>query len=149
MANTYQAVIDAINALITDTNLKIYTESVIDRLVSFGYSPTQSDAYMVAFIMEKSKSHILNAINDVSIPEGLKHIFIDMVCGEFFSLKYQSGQLELSGLDFSGVVQSVSEGDTSVTFAQFGSDEEKFAALISNLTTGRESDLICYRKIKW
>lgn len=147
--NTYQAVIDAINALITDANLQSFTEGVIDRLASFGYTPVQSDAYMIAFVMQKSQHHIQNQINSSDIPDGLREIFIDMTVGEFLNFKYQSGLLNLSGLDFSGIVQSVNEGDTTVTFGSEGSDESKFIGMVNWLMTGREGDLVCYRRIRW
>lgn len=146
--HAYQAVIDATNDLI-DTSLHQYTQDVIDRLVSFGYLPVTSDAFALAFAMHKSHFHVLNETNQNNVPDGLKDVLTDMICGEFLNAKYQTGQLDLSGLDFGGIMQTVSEGDTSVTFDKAGSDEMKFSALINWLITGREGDLICYRRIRW
>lgn len=143
-----QTVIDAINAIV-GTSLEGYTEDVVNRLVSFGYVPTSSDAFAVAFAMTKAQNHILNQINDSTLPGGLREVYIDMVCGEFLKAKHQSGQLEIGGLDFSGAVQSVHEGDTTVTFDASGSDEAKFGGLVNWLIAGKEGDLICYRRIKW
>ena len=46
-------------------------------------------------------------------------------------------------------VQSVSEGDTSVTFAADASDSARLSALISSLLTAGEEDLLCFRKLRW
>lgn len=147
--NTYQAVIDAINALLADTNLQLFTEGVIDRLVSFGYEPSSDDVFPIAFDMEKSKNHILAQINHAVIPDGLTQVYVDMVCGEFMKAKYQAGQLASSGINTSDVIKSVTEGDTTVTFETSGSDEATFGGLINYLISGREGDLLCYRKLRW
>lgn len=149
MDESIQTVIDAIDALLNDASLESYTEDVVNRLASFGYTATAGDAYAIAFAMQKAYYHVLNTINDMKIPEGLKHIAIDMMCGEFLNVAYLTGRLELSGLDFAGVLQTVSEGDSSVTFATEGSDVVKFTSMVDWLISGRMGDMLCYRRIKW
>jgi len=148
MANhTYQTVIDAVNAILNNEKQEAYTEKVIDRLVSFGYTPTSADVFALVFAVQKAYSHIVNETNQSTIPTGLFNFTVDRISGEFLSVKYQTGQLSLSGLDLSSFVQSVSEGDTSVSFGSAGSDIEKFDLLLKALL--KDGDLLCYRKIRW
>lgn len=149
MNENLQTVVDSVNKILNDTNLTGTVESVILRLVSFGYEPTDGDAWMIAYNMKGTVNHVLNEINHVKIPEGLLEVVVDMICGEFLNAKFLSGQLELTALDLDGMIQSVSEGDTSVTFSTDGSDEAKLKGLLSWLIQGKGCDLLCYRKMRW
>lgn len=149
MNNVFQAVVTSTNKILNDTNLTIMTEPVVDRLVSLGYTPTDEDTWTIAFSVQKTVNHVLNQIDHSKIPEGLTEVTVDMICGEFLNLKFLSGQLDLTGLDLDGMIQSVSQGDTSVSFSAEGSDEEKLKGLLSWLIHGKEGDLICYRKMRW
>ena len=123
--------------------------TVIDRLASLGYTVTDADAFGLAFARQKAEAHILSQTNLRTIPAGLRWVYVDMVCGEFLRVKQQTGQLSLSGLDFSGIVQSIQEGDSSVQFAEEASDEEKFKALTEWMINGEGADLLCYRRLRW
>jgi hypothetical protein len=149
MNNAFQAVITSVNNILNDTNLITMAETVVNRLVSLGYTPTDEDAWQIAFSMQKTVNHVLNETNQSKVPEGLMEIATDMTCGEFLNTKFQSGQLDLNGLDLDGMIQSVSQGDTSVSFNAEGSDETKLKGLLSWLIHGKEGDLICYRKMRW
>ena len=149
MSENVQAVMTSVNKILNDTNLEAMVESVCERLVSFGYIPTEEDAWMIAFTMQKTTNHILNQINHSTIPDGLFEVAVDMVCGEMLNAKFLSGQLELTSLDFGGIVQSVAEGDTTVSFSADGSDESKARELFTWLMGGKGCDLLCYRKMKW
>ena len=149
MNENLQTVVDSVNNILNDTTQKDTVESVILRLVSFGYDPTDADAWMIAYSMKGTVNHVLNEINHVNIPKGLLEVVVDMICGEFLNAKVLSGQLELTELDLDGMIQSVSEGDTSVTFSTEGSDEAKLKGLLSWLIQGKGCDLLCYRKMRW
>lgn len=150
MANhTYQTVIDAVDAILNNEDQEVFTEPVIDRLVSFGYAPIVGDAFAIAFAIQKAYNHVINETNQTSIPSELKQIVTDMICGEFLKVKFLTGNLSLSGLDFSGIIQSISEGDTTVSFESEGSDETKIMNLVDWLIGGKGSDLLCYRKLRW
>ena len=149
MNNPFQAVITSVNNILNDTNLTTTTETVVDRLVSLGYTPTDEDTWVIAFNIQKTVNHVLNQINHKTIPEGLVETVVDMICGEFLNSKFLSGQLDLPSLDLDGMVQSVKLGDTSVNFSAGESDETKLKGLLSWLIHGKEGDLICYRKMQW
>lgn len=123
-------------------------ESITERLKSFGYEVTEDDDWMLTFCMEKVTKTIMNYCNVSTIPEDLNPTAIDMVCGEFLRIKRQTGQLQIGGLDFSGIVTSIKQGDTSVSFSSGMSDEEKVDTLIEYLADGKD-DLLCYRRMYW
>jgi hypothetical protein len=144
-----QTVVDSVNNILNDTNLADTVECVIQRLVSFGYEPTEDDAWIIAYSIKGTVNHIKNETNQMTIPDGLFEIAVDMACGEMLNAKLLSGQLDIAGLDLSGMVQSVKEGDTQVTFSAAESDEAKFKELLSWVIRGKGSDLICYRRMRW
>lgn len=123
-------------------------DTVIERLMSFGYEVTGSDEWVLIFCIESVKNEIRNQCNMSTIPDGLITSAVDMACGKFlFELK-NAGRLHLENLDLDGVITSIKEGDTSVSFDGASSDEQKLNMLISYLTD-RKDDLLCYRKMCW
>jgi hypothetical protein len=149
MNENIQTVVTSVNDILKDTNLTDTVESVIHRLVSFGYDPTEDDAWMIAFSTKGTVNHVLNEINHAKVPDGLHDVVVDMICGEVLNAKFLSGQLELTSLDLDGMIQSVKEGDTTVSFSAEGSDESKLKGLLSWLIQGKGCDLLCYRKMRW
>lgn len=130
-----------------------FIEKILQRLVSFGYKPSEADSWMITFCMQKVENHIKNSCNISEIPDGLIEIEIDRICGEFLFSKKQSGQLNAdNGFDVDMAIKQVQAGDTNVTFAVGeGSEtlETKLNALISYLMNFGEGDFVCYRQIKW
>ena len=149
MNENLQAVVTSVNKILKDTNLTVFTEDAVNRLVSFGYEPTEDDAWMIAYTMKGTINHVLNEINHMAIPSGLFETVVDMICGEILNAKFLSGQLDLVALDLDGMIQSVKEGDTTVSFSAEGSDESKLKGLLSWLIQGKGCDLLCFRKMRW
>lgn len=149
MNEELQTVFDKIQIVLNDTADEELIKAVLHRLVSFGHSPTENDVFSISFGIQKVRNHILNQTNQNTIPDGLFEVTVDMVCGEFLSNLYLCGNLEMNGLDFEGIVKSVTQGDTSVTFESDGQDENKLWKLITWLCNGKGCDLLCYRKMRW
>lgn len=149
MNENFQTVVNSVNNVLNDTNLNPMVEAVGERLVSFGYTPNENDAWMIAFSVQKAVNHVLNEINQSAVPNGLFEVTVDMICGEVLNAKFLSGQLDLTALDLNGMIQSVKQGDTQVNFSAEGSDEAKLKGLLSWLIQGKGSDLTCYRKMRW
>lgn len=130
-----------------------FIEQILNRLLSLGYKPSEADSWMITFCIQKVENHIKNSCNISEIPDELKEIEIDRICGEFLFSKKQSGQLNAeNGFDVEMAIKQVQAGDTNVTFAVGeGSEtlETKLNALISYLLNYGEGDFICYRQIKW
>ena len=76
-------------------------------------------------------------------------MLVGRVCGEYLQAAFAAGKLDLENLDLTNAVQSVSEGDTSVTFASDSSDSARLTALINRLLSTGEDDLLCFRKLRW
>ena len=149
MNENLQTVVNSVNSILKDTNLTAFTTDVVERLVSFGYTPAESDSWMIAYSIKGTVNHVLNEINHQTVPEGLFEVVVDMICGEVLNAKFQSGQLDMNSLDLNGMIQSVKEGDTQVNFSAEGSDEAKLKNLLSWLIQGKGCDLLCYRKMRW
>ena len=126
-----------------------FFEMVLKRLESLGYTLMESDSWAISFAIQKIENHINNSCNTTSIPDGLVHTAVDMVCGEFLLAKKQTGQLELGNLDLDGAITSIKEGDTQINFSDGTSDEDKFQFMLNYLMHFGDGDLVCYRKIKW
>ena len=149
MNENLQTVVTSVNNILNDTNLNTMVEAVVERLVSFGYEPTDADVWMIAFSTKGTVNHVLNESNHSKVPDGLFEVVVDMICGEVLNAKFCSGQLELTNLNLDGMIQSVTEGDTTVSFSAEGSDESKLKGLLSWLIQGKGCDLLCYRRMRW
>lgn len=126
-----------------------FVEMVLKRLVSFGYFLKEEDSWELSFVMVKVENQIKTSCNTTSIPEGLSHVAADMVCGEFLMNRKNSGRLELSDLDLSGAITSISEGDVSVSFEADSTDEGRFNQLVNYLMNNGKGDFVCFRKLRW
>lgn len=126
-------------------------ETISARLESFGYHfLNDADLMVVNFCVDKVTNHIRNFCNIPEVPIELQEVAVDMVCAEFLNAKYQTGQLNLSGLNLaSGAVEQITEGDTTVKFASGSTDAARFTTMIDKLTHGRDGDLIRFRRMVW
>jgi hypothetical protein len=132
--------------IITETSLsEDFYEMVLLRLESLGYTLELTDAWSIAFAIQKSENHYKNFCHISEIPEGLLHNLCERVCGEFLKAKYATGTLSMDSIE--KAIKSVSMGDTSITFN--GDTELDFATLLESMISGEDGDLICYRRIKW
>lgn len=125
-------------------------EDVVERLKSFGYEVTETDNWMIEFLIQKVENSIKADCNINTIPEGLHEIAVGMVVGEFLLNKKSRGQLE--GFDLETAVRQIQEGDTSVTFAVGDGSktpEERLDELILYLMNHGKGKLASYRCIKW
>ena len=138
---------------LTETIAKIYesslTELVLQRLDSFGYEPTETDAFCIGFSVQKVENSIMNDCGVAKVPDGLTNIAIDMVCGEVLGTLHLTGKLSIDGLDLDGAIASVSAGDTSVSFDNGTTDVGKFNTLVQLLKDNGRGEFACYRTLKW
>ena len=145
-----ESIVNIINQENTDEE---FIKKILQRLISFGYTPSEADSWMITFCMQKVENHIKNSCNISEIPDELKEIEIDRICGEFLFSKKQTNQLNAdNGFDVEMAIKQVQAGDTNVTFAVGeGSEtlETKLNALISYLMNFGEGDFVCYRQLKW
>ena len=130
----------------------VFTEfkaEVVQRLESLGYKFQDSETqnFMLKFLTDKVENTILNETNQVEVPEGLHHVFIDMVCGEFlWQLKSMS---LLTGDELEAVVASIKVGDTSTSFDVKSSPQALYEALTKALMSDGRKEFARYRKLVW
>lgn len=122
---------------------------ILNELVTLGAVPDEDDLWLILFSIQSVEQRILNLTNQIAVPDGLIPTAVNMVCGNFVKSKYLSGALVMDHLRFEEAVQTVAQGDTTVTFAAGDSDEVKIAKLIDWLTAEKEGDFLCYRRMKW
>lgn len=136
--------------ILPDSGLsQTFVQTFLNRLVSLGYTPNEADLWELSFVMSDVENRIKNSCNTSSIPEGLFNVAVDMMCGKFLKIRKDSGRLELSTLDLSGAITSITEGDVSISFDASGTDEQKLNQLINYLMTKGEGEFVCYRQLKW
>jgi hypothetical protein len=106
MDEMIQKVLANILPMMTNTSLsESFCEMVLKRLVSFGYFLKEDDSWELSFMMSKVENYIMSSCNITSIPDGLFHAAVDMVCGEFLFNKKQTGRLSMADLDLTGAIR--------------------------------------------
>ena len=148
MALTDETISTLLNA-ITNVYVSSLTESVLKRLDSLGYEPTENDMFCIAFSVQTVENSIKNQCNVKEVPEGLTNIAVDMVCGEVLGTLYRTGKLQLESLDLDGALASVNVGGASVSFDNNTSDDTKFTTLIQFLQNHGRGEFACYRRIRF
>lgn len=103
-----------------------------------------TDDSIINFVYNSEKQHILNDCNLNELPKELEYVAIERAAGRFLELKFKD---MLSDEDLN-VVTSIKEGDTQVQFGDVN-NETRLKGVIASLLRGRESDMACYRKLKW
>lgn len=121
-------------------------DDVVVRLLSLGYELQEDDEFTLEQTMIEIEQYIMNYCNLESVPEGLKYVATDMCCGSFLQTKASMG--ELDGLDMESAISDIQEGDVSISFSNGMDYSQMFDKLINTLTK-KESELICYRKMRW
>lgn len=127
-------------------------ERVKTRLQSFGYVLQDGDEVILTFSIEKVTNTIKNDCNVSEIPDGLMNIAIDMVVGEFLTVKKTFSPNDIAGLDLDYAVKQLQEGDKNTVFATGeGSltSEQRLNNLLNYLLTYGRDEFSCYRRIRW
>ena len=124
-------------------------EDVVALLDAFGVMGAADDP-LLDFIISTVTERIKNETNQPAIPEGLNRLAVEMVAGQYLSLKKCSGQLE--GFDLEAAVKQIQEGDTNTVFAIGEGNttpEQRLDTLINYLINGRTREFIKYRRLVW
>ena len=127
-------------------------ERIKERLRSIGYAVKDSDDITINFAMQKVENTIKNDCNISAIPDGLMHIAIDMVVGEFLMSKKTFAPNELLNLNLDSAIKQIQEGDTNISFAVVeGSktDEQRLDSFIDYLLNYGRDEFITYRRFRW
>lgn len=123
---------------------------VITRINALGYTVTEADRYLVDYNISKAKARLRIYTNQPEVPDGLYHVWVDMAAGMFLADKKAAGALN-EFYNFDAPAKSISEGDTSVTFAiaDTGSFEDQFDAMLAKMTEPDEELYVAFRRLVW
>lgn len=128
------------------------TETVKNRLKSFGYEVKEGDEFSLTFCIEKVRSTIKNEINRQDVPERLEHIAVDMTVGEFLLSKKTFAPNDLVGFDLDYAVKQIQTGDTNTVFATGEGSltpEQRLTAFINYLLSYGRGEFNSFRRLKW
>lgn len=126
--------------------------TVKERLKSFGYEVRADDEAVLTFCIEKVCNTIKNEINWKNVPEGLEHVAVDMVVGEFLLSKKTFAPADLDGLALEYAIKQIQTGDTNTVFAiGEGSltPEQRLTSFINYLLSYGKSEFNSFRRIQW
>lgn len=127
-------------------------ERIKERLQSLGYTVKDSDDIAINFAMQKVENTIKNDCNISAIPDGLIHIAIDMVVGEFLMSKKTFAPNDLLNFNLDSAVKQIQEGDTNISFAVgegSKTDEQRLDSFIDYLLNYGRDEFITYRRFRW
>lgn len=127
-------------------------ERVKERLQSLGYTVKDSDDIAINFAMQKVENTIKNDCNISAIPDGLIHVAINMVVGEFLMSKKTFAPSDLLNFNLDSAVKQIQEGDTNISFAVgegSKTDEQRLDSFIDYLLNYGRDEFITYRRFRW
>ena len=124
------------------------TEEIKDRLTSLGYSAANADDKSIKFQIKKVEQYILHWCNIDEVPDCLKYVVIERVCGEFLLEKASFNQLDETLVD--SLVKSTKIGDTEINY-QVGATTplDILRSQCKNLASYGLSDLKAHRRLAW
>lgn len=124
--------------------------SVTARIEALGYTVTEADRPAVDYNIAKAEANLKASTNQLEVPEGLNYVWVDMAAGMFLADKKATGALNCI-YDFEAPAKSISEGDTSVTFAiaDTGSFEDQFDAMLAKMITPDDDLIVAFRRLVW
>jgi hypothetical protein len=129
-------------------NSNLY-DLILDRLEFFSYEVQDKDLSMIAQCLQTVINEAMIQCNVDEIPELYNYHIVDAVIGEFFGMKKAFNQLDISSLNLTGAIASVSMGNTSVSYDNSNSDSAKLDTYIE-LCKGRLARLYaCLRRLKF
>lgn len=124
-------------------------EAVILRLKSLGYKKQEGDGPALEYSVAQSEQWLLSNLNQRDVPDGLLCVWADMAAAQMMMEQRASGA---DGMETPApVVKSVSEGDTSVTYAvsERSAAELQLDALLARMMRPEENVLAAFRRMKW
>lgn len=125
-------------------------EAVAERLKIFKVELKENND--LKFLIKRALSNINNITNQdytlETLPRDIEYILIDKIVGEFLNFKKLNGELE--NLDFTSVIKSIKEGDTTETYSdKVKTAEELFDDMVADLLSAKDNELYRFRRIVW
>lgn len=119
-----------------------------ERLTSLGYMATEVDDKSIEFQLNKVELYIKHWCNIDEVPECLKYVVIERVCGEFLLEKASFNQLDETLV--SSLVKSTKIGDTEIDY-QVGATTplDILRSQCKNMTSYGKTELLAHRRLGW
>ena len=119
-----------------------------ERLTSLGYTTTNADDKSIKFLLDKVEQNILHWCNIDTVPQCLKYVVIERVCGEFLLDKVSFNQLDESLVN--SLVKTTKIGDTEIQY-QVGATTpiDILRSQCKNMVSYGQSELIAHRRLPW
>lgn len=129
--------------------MEIFT-AVISRLNGLGYTVTASDHGGIRLEIKKAKNALMAKTNQITVPDGLFYVWVDMAAGSFLRGKKDAGALD-DVYDFTAPAKRISEGDTAVEFAMAAGAgfEAQFDAALAKMMHPDMDQIYRYRRMAW
>lgn len=115
-------------------------------LKSYGYEVTDEDVPVLEYLKQSVEQSILNECNIDTIPDALLYVVEKRTAGEFLFMKFGSSISVSDSSSAQGVVASVKEGDTTVSF---NNPSNLQFTVINDLRKFGTEDVLKFRKISW
>lgn len=125
---------------------KSFYEVVCQRLNSLCHTVTDDEEWVINFIIDKTLNHIKTVCNISEIPDELLQTACDMVVGEYLNQLFVSGKL--TDIEIEQTLQSISMGDTSMTYASGTDKATAFKTWLDSLKD-KDGELVCFRRLRW
>lgn len=122
-----------------------------EELQAFGYTMTESDDALITLCVTKVVAFTQNEIADEEIPANLIPFLVDMICGEFLSVKKAFSPDSLTTIDLGAAVKRIQTGDTSTEFAVDSKQtaEGRLDTVITGLLNSGRCQFSCFRRLRW
>lgn len=129
-------------------NVTTLKEEIKERLNSLGYIVTETDDKSIEFSLNKVEHNIKHWCNIDEVPECLKYVVIERVCGEFLLDKISFNQIDDAIVE--SLVKTTKIGDTEIQY-QVGTTTplDILRSQCKNMTSYGLSDLKAHRKLSW
>lgn len=115
----------------------IQIEDLALRLCDLGFEVPENHSDMLKEAVKRAEQCVMNTCNCENVPEELSFVALDIAAGEYLLAARCKGE------DF--LVESVSEGDVSVSFK----DESPVDGIIDMLLNSGRDEMLSFRRVKW
>lgn len=125
---------------------------VVSRLGSFDLGLNISDN-AVRISIEQARTYISTNINNPTIPDELRVVFIDMACGLYLRNMKTFGRLDPNKLNLEATAKTIKEGDVQITFSGASdgtlTPEARLDLLINSMINPPEGVFSRFRRLIW
>ena len=120
-------------------------------LAALGVTISEGDP-LLGYLLGSVKERICNLTAQDEIPDGLAHVAVEMIAGLYLQMSKDSGTLSAAGISLDAPAKSITEGDTTVSYAVgegTSTPEQRLNEMVDAMIHSREREIYRYRKLVW